>query len=101
MQRFREWLIGTYNGVYKIILEPSMPTRQTVFLLVVAFIIGLIWAYALAPVSYYDGDPSQLDQILAERVGASVVGSLCGGLQHICDRPGIRIQYGPTAGGGR
>ena len=78
MQRFREWLIGTYNGVYKIVLEPSMPTRQTVFLLVVAFIIGLIWAYALAPISYYDGDPSQLDQswqdewvrLLADRYAA-------------------------------
>jgi hypothetical protein len=62
MKKFREWLIGTYNGLYKIILEPSMPSRQTVFLIVLAFIIGLLWAYALAPTIYYDGDPSQLEQ---------------------------------------
>jgi hypothetical protein len=62
MQKFREWLIGTYNGVYKIVLEPSMPSRQTVLIVILAFVIGLLWAYALAPIIYYDGDPSQLEQ---------------------------------------
>ena len=62
MQKFREWLIGSYNGLYKIILEPSMPSRQTVLILVIAFIIGLLWAYTLGRIVYYDGDPSQLEQ---------------------------------------
>lgn len=62
MQKFREWLIGSYNGLYKIVLEPSMPSRQTVYIVVLAFLIGLIWAYLLAPTTYFDGDPSQLQQ---------------------------------------
>jgi hypothetical protein len=86
MKKFREWLIGTYNGLYKIILEPSMPSRQTIFLVVLAFIIGLLWAYALAPTIYYDGDPSQLEQswqnewvrLLADRYVAVVSTSATG-----------------------
>ena len=62
MKKFRDWLVGTYNGLYKIVLEPYMPSRQTVLILVLAFIFGLIWAYALAPTIYYNGDPSQLEQ---------------------------------------
>jgi hypothetical protein len=62
MQKFREWLVGSYNGIYRIILKPSMPSRQTVFLLVLVFILGLLWAYGISPISYYDGDPSQLEQ---------------------------------------
>ncbi|MBZ0292862.1 MAG: hypothetical protein K8L99_09905 [Anaerolineae bacterium] len=39
-----------------------MPSRQTILILVLAFIFGLIWAYAISPTIYYNGDPSQLDQ---------------------------------------
>jgi len=62
MQKFRDWLVGTYNGLYKVVLEPSMPTRSTVLLVILSFFIGLLWSYTLAPISYYDGDPSQLEQ---------------------------------------
>ncbi len=62
MQKFREWLIGSYNGLYKIVLEPSMPSWQTVLILVLAFIVGLLWAYTLGRIVYFDGDPSQLEQ---------------------------------------
>lgn len=78
MQKFREWLIGSYNGLYKIVLEPSMPSRQTVLIVVLAFVTGLLWAYVLSPTIYYDGDPSQLQQgwqnewvqLLADRYAA-------------------------------
>ena len=62
MEKFREWLIGTYNGLYKIVLEPSMPSRQTILIVVLAFVVGLLWAYMISPTIYYDGDPSQLEQ---------------------------------------
>ncbi len=62
MKKFRDWLVGTYNGLYKIVLEPYMPSRQTVLIVVLAFIFGLIWAYSLSPTIYYNGDPSQLEQ---------------------------------------
>jgi hypothetical protein len=62
MRNFREWLIGTYNGLYRIVLQPSMPSGQTILIVILAFVIGLAWAYVLAPTIYYDGDPSQLEQ---------------------------------------
>lgn len=62
MQKIRQWLIDSYNGLYKIVLEPYMPRRATIISLMVGIIIGLIWAYALAPVVFYDADPRTLDQ---------------------------------------
>lgn len=86
MQKFRDWLVGTYNGLYKVVLEPSMPTRSTVFLVVLAFFIGLIAAYIIWPISYYDGDPSQLEQswqnewvrLLADRYAAVTANATTG-----------------------
>lgn len=78
MQKLREWLVGTYNGVYKVVLQPSMPSRSTVLLVVLVFFIGLLWAYLISPIIYYNGDPSQLEQswqnewvrLLADRYAA-------------------------------
>lgn len=78
MQKLRDWLVGTYNGVYRVVLQPSMPSGSTVLIVVLAFIIGLLWAYAISPTIYYDGDPSQLEQgwqnewvrLLADRYAA-------------------------------
>lgn len=61
--RFRQYLIDSYNGLYKIVLEPSMPTKNTVILLVVGMLIGMISAYALFPVVFYNADPSQMSEI--------------------------------------
>jgi hypothetical protein len=62
MQKIRQWLIDSYNGLYKIVLEPYMPRRATIIALAVGIIIGLIWAYAISPVIFYDADPRTLDQ---------------------------------------
>jgi hypothetical protein len=48
--------------LYKIFLEPYMPRRATILAIVVGVIIGLIWAYAVAPIVFYDADPRTLDQ---------------------------------------
>ncbi|MBZ0301502.1 MAG: hypothetical protein K8J31_17275 [Anaerolineae bacterium] len=78
MQKLRDWLVGTYNGLYKVVLQPSMPSRSTVLIVVLAFILGLAWAYTVSPIAYYDGDPGQLEQswqnewvrLLADRYAA-------------------------------
>lgn len=62
MQKIRQWLIDSYNGLYKIVLEPYMPRRTTIITLAVGIIIGLIWAYGIAPTVFYDSDPRTLDQ---------------------------------------
>lgn len=62
MQKIRQWLIDSYNGLYKIVLEPYMPRRATIIALALGVIIGLIWAYGVSPVIFYDADPRTLDQ---------------------------------------
>ena len=57
-----KWLQDSYNGLYKVLLEPVTPKRVTVGALIAGVLIGLIWAYAIAPVVYYDADPNTLHQ---------------------------------------
>jgi hypothetical protein len=57
-----KFIEDSYNGIYKVVLRPFMPAGKTVALLVVGVIIGLIWAYAISPVIFYDSDPSTLEQ---------------------------------------
>jgi hypothetical protein len=60
ISRFRQWLIDSYNGLFKIVIQPQLPSLRTLGLLVVAFVIGLIWAYVISPTSFYNASPNQL-----------------------------------------
>ncbi len=57
-----KFLQDSYNGIYKILLKPYIPSTKTLALLVGGFLLGLIVAYALFPTVYYDADPSTLHQ---------------------------------------
>ncbi len=75
----RKWLQDTYNGLYLVLLKPYMPGVKLVITLIVGILIGLAWAYLIAPVVFYDSDPSTLEQswqdewvkLLADRYAAS------------------------------
>lgn len=58
----KKFIQDSYNGIYKVLLRPYMPEPRTILLIVVGLIIGLFWAYALAPTVFYDADPSTLEQ---------------------------------------
>jgi hypothetical protein len=60
--RLRTWLHDSYNGLYKIVLEPSMPSRGQVSLVILGAIIGLIWAWGLFPAVFTGGNPDRLNQ---------------------------------------
>src|SRR5262245_33447491 len=60
--RLRQYILDSYNGLYKIVLEPSMPTKQTVAVIALGLIIGLFWGYQLKPVEFYGGNPNRLNQ---------------------------------------
>jgi hypothetical protein len=62
IERIRNYAIDSYNGLYKIVLKPYMPRRNTVLALLAGFLIGLIWAYVVSTTVFYDADPSQLGQ---------------------------------------
>jgi len=58
----RQWLIDSYNGIYKILLEPNMPSWGTVFVLIIGMIIGMFWAYVIVPIQWAGGNPNRLNQ---------------------------------------
>jgi hypothetical protein len=57
-----KWLQDSYNGLYKVLLEPVTPRRKMVAALVIGTLLGLFWAYVLQPVIFYDAEPRQLHQ---------------------------------------
>ena len=57
-----KFLRDSYNGLYVVLLKPYMPRSQTLLVLVLGVLVGLLWAYVLAPTIYYDADPSTLHQ---------------------------------------
>lgn len=78
--KIRQYLIDSYRGLYKIVIEPSMPTKQTVILLIVGLLIGMAWAYVLAPVVYYDGTPNELRQADQDQWVRMVAASYASGM---------------------
>ena len=60
--RIRTYIVDSYNGLYKIVIEPSMPTKQTVLLLILGLLLGMFFAYTIFAVQFYDGAPHQLSQ---------------------------------------
>lgn len=77
------WLRDSYNGIYKIVLEPSMPTRSTVMLFVAGLLFGLAWAYLLFPTIFYGANPNRLNQPAQDQwVRMVAVGLENSGLQY-------------------
>ncbi|MCA9895831.1 MAG: hypothetical protein KC615_22760 [Anaerolineae bacterium] len=58
----RQWLIDSYNGLYKVLLEPNMPKWSTTFVLIIGIIIGMFWAYLVVPIQWAGGNPNRLNQ---------------------------------------
>ena len=58
----RQWLIDSYNGIYRILLQPNMPSWSTVFVLIIGMIIGMFWAYLVVPIQWAGGNPNRLNQ---------------------------------------
>lgn len=63
MKGIRDWIVGTKNGIYDIVLKPHMPSYVTVIGVVLAMLFGLvIWGWGIRPVTFYDAAPSQMSQ---------------------------------------
>jgi hypothetical protein len=54
----------TYNGLFKIVIQPQLPSLRVLGFMVVAFTFGLLfgylYAYQLNPTEYYDANPNAL-----------------------------------------
>ncbi|MBL8154777.1 MAG: hypothetical protein JNM70_11390 [Anaerolineae bacterium] len=70
--KIRDTLIGLWPVIKTYVPKPGM-----IIAVIVAFVIGLIWSYAVDPVIFHDGDPRSLGQtwqdewvrLVAERYG--------------------------------
>ncbi len=51
----------TVTGLLPVI-RPYIPQPRTVLVVVLAFLVGLVWAYVLDPTVFYNSQPSQLEQ---------------------------------------
>lgn len=60
--RIRNYIVDSYRGLYKVVLEPSMPTKQTIILLLLGAVIGMIWGYSINPVIFTGANPHRLNQ---------------------------------------
>jgi hypothetical protein len=58
--RVRNYAVDSYNGLYRLVLKPNMPSWGAILLVMVGVLIGLIWAWGIAPTIFYDADVSQL-----------------------------------------
>lgn len=78
--RFKNWLIDSYNGLFKIVIQPQLPKPRTIGLLTLAFLVGMIWAYGVAPARFYNGSPSQMSAGGRDQWVKLVAGSYTAGL---------------------
>jgi hypothetical protein len=62
LSRLRQWLGDSYNGLFKIVIQPQLPSLRLTGFMVLAFLFGMIWAYAIAPTTYYNGSFDQLSE---------------------------------------
>jgi hypothetical protein len=44
------------------VIRPYIPQPRTVLVVVLAFLVGMVWAYVLDPTVFYNSQPSQLEQ---------------------------------------
>lgn len=82
----RQWLIDSYNGVFKIVIQPQLPTLRVLGFMIIAFLFGMFWAYQPAGVKFYDGAPHQMRE---EHQDQYVIGVAASALARLYDDAGI------------
>jgi hypothetical protein len=52
---------NTVTGLMPVI-KPYIPQPRTVLVVIIAFLVGMVWAYVIDPTVFYNAQPSQLEQ---------------------------------------
>jgi hypothetical protein len=106
----RQWLVDSYNGIFKIVIEPQLPSWRVMGFMILAFLFGMFWAYNLNPVQFYDGAPHQMrdefQDVYVIGVAASALSDVYGDeavatLLDRVDDPAQRVQDIQAANQGR
>lgn len=61
-QRTKQWLMDSYNGIFKIVVEPQLPKYRVLGWMILSFLFGMIWAYVVYPINFYNGAPHQMSE---------------------------------------
>ena len=80
ISRLRQWLVDSYNGLFKIVIQPQLPSLRTLIYLLLAFVFGLIWAYVISPTSFYNASVDQLSDSQRDQYIILIAGAKQGGL---------------------
>lgn len=83
----RQWLVDSYNGVFRIVIQPQLPSLRVLSFMLIAFLAGMFWAYEPAGVQFYDGAPHQMR---SEHQDQYIIGIAASRLANIYDDEGIR-----------
>ncbi|MDX1991592.1 MAG: hypothetical protein SF029_04350 [bacterium] len=98
---FRQWLSDSYNGLFKIVIQPQLPKPRVLGFMVASFLFGMIWAYLLAPTVFYNGAPNQMSSAQQDQYVRLIAGSYQAGvyddgqtqaLLNRVDEPGARVE---------
>jgi len=71
----RQWAIDSYNGIFKIVVQPLLPKPRVLGFMILTFILGIVWAYVLRPTQFFNGAPNQLSEGQREQYIILVAGS--------------------------
>jgi hypothetical protein len=82
----KQWLIDSYNGVFKIVIQPQLPTLRVLGFMLIGFLFGTFWAYEPASINFYDGAPHQMRE---EHQDQYVIGVAASALARLYDEAGI------------
>jgi hypothetical protein len=67
VRRIRDYAVDSYNGIFKIVIQPQLPKWRVARLMLLSFVFGMFWAYVLAPVVFFNAEPSQMSQGYRDR----------------------------------
>ncbi|HRF94373.1 MAG TPA: hypothetical protein PLZ51_04225, partial [Aggregatilineales bacterium] len=48
----RDWVMDSYNGLFKIVIEPQLPKYRVLLWMILSFLFGMFWAYNIASVVF-------------------------------------------------
>jgi hypothetical protein len=81
----RERIEDLWNAA-KIVLIPQLPSTRVMMFMLLAFVAGLLWAYNVDPVRFYDGAPHQMREEFQDQY---VIGVAASRLARIYDEEGV------------
>jgi hypothetical protein len=76
----RDWVMDSYNGLFKIVIEPQLPKYRVLLWMILSFLFGMFWAYNIASVVFYNGTPNQLNEGARDNWIINVAGSYQSGV---------------------